>query len=687
MSRDMMSAALGYAAQGWPVFPCWPKGTVSETGGDISKTPLGRLVQNGVLEATTDPARVEAWWTEYPEANIGFALGEAGLLAIDVDPGADFDTIHNLNLDLPETALIARTPRGGHHLFYKIHDDEIVSPSVSKIAPYVDVRSFNSYVLLSPSETDAGVYAWEEQGSPGFRSDEFMRVANSHREKDPERNNWLIEPDLQENINGAIEWLKRDAKIAIEGQGGDHVAYATAAHMRSFGISQELAFELMLEYWNPRNVPPWGEDQLDHLDSKVTNGYEYATSPPGNVTRAYKQAKRQALFKTTFKKTTPAPDTDNGGGDGSAIWELGKFRIRNRAAINHIPEPRWIIEGVIPEDAYVILYAPETNFKTFLALDMALSVATGFPASGTSQFDDETITEPGPVLYMTGEGLGNFKKRIKGWELIHNGSIEASNFHLFEPPPKLVDDIEGIVEFIRMVSDRYKLIVVDTISRVMQGANENAQETASAFTGLVDELRRAGNGTSVLALHHTNKDGTIRGSSVFSADADVVLMAERGDGLDCTLKTIKNKDAPDQTEPLAYELREIDLGDERKTLVPHRGGGSRDTGSPADAAPAPRQTAATAGKRSAANRRLLQDGKRRADHVKNSKMIETAALQVMGDFRGKAWTVNSLSETVAHQLEHVSQATARNHLNELKLDHDSGLRDKYDPTTKRFTQT
>lgn len=63
--RDLLDAALDYAARSWPVFPCEPRG----------KRPLGRLVPHGLKEATTDPAVINGWWAKEPEANIGLRTG------------------------------------------------------------------------------------------------------------------------------------------------------------------------------------------------------------------------------------------------------------------------------------------------------------------------------------------------------------------------------------------------------------------------------------------------------------------------------------------------------------------------------------------------------------------------------------------------------------------------------------
>ena len=67
---NLLNAALAYAKLGYPVFPCAPK----------TKKPL---TEHGFLNASTDPKRIEQWWSENPQANIG--IPTEGLLVIDID--------------------------------------------------------------------------------------------------------------------------------------------------------------------------------------------------------------------------------------------------------------------------------------------------------------------------------------------------------------------------------------------------------------------------------------------------------------------------------------------------------------------------------------------------------------------------------------------------------------------------
>lgn len=500
---SLKEAALGYANRGWPVFPC-----------RADKTPY---TKNGVLDATTDPEKVAAMWDENPMANIGFAVGRAGMATLDFDPGSDIKELEANVGPIPDTQLRVRTPRGGSHDYLSLGVGEIVAPSASKLAPHIDVRSFNSYTLLPPSRTADGEYTWISEGKPAYRTDELLRACNSAREKSEGHNTWIIEKDIPENTALAIAWLKDEARIAVEGQGGDSEAYATAAHLKSYGISEALAFDLMWEHWNPRCSPPWSSDDASHLQTKVQNGYAYNTSPPGNLTPAYRVALSRALF-------TPIVTEIDGGGHS---WTSGRYRFVDAEGIENIKPPKWLIADFIPEDSYNIIFGESQSFKTFIALDIALSICAGIGMGDTAMWPD--VRECGDILFLAGEGRSSIPKRKKAWEQMHFAGVRIDGLVLADPVPLVSEDRAAFFEgALSRNPDGYKLVVLDTVGRAMQGLNENAQEHASSFTGLVQEMQRE-LGCSVLALHHTGhgaKDRA-RGSSVFGAEADMMVRLDR----------------------------------------------------------------------------------------------------------------------------------------------------------------
>jgi AAA domain len=78
-----------------------------------------------------------------------------------------------------------------------------------------------------------------------------------------------------------------------------------------------------------------------------------------------------------------------------AVTSFGEVAARVAAA----GEPRWLIQGLWPADAYGVLAAQEKAGKTWAALDLAVSVATGQP-----WLDHFACPTPGPVLVFLGEG-------------------------------------------------------------------------------------------------------------------------------------------------------------------------------------------------------------------------------------------------------------------------------------------
>ena len=562
MSNKLLDAALAYAGKGWAVFPC-----------RANKMPY---TLSGVLDATTDAQQIKDWWGKWPGANIAVSCGEAGLLVLDYDPGSSREAVERNVGDLPESKLVARTPRGGLHEYYALApDDDPVANSASKVAPNVDVRSFHGYVLLPPSRTSDGDYEWLSEGKPAYRTDKLIEVCRPARDRSAQAEEWIIEPDLPENVERARRWLRGEVpigeskcRLAVEGHGGDNVTYATAAMMLSLGISEETALELMWEEWNGRCSPPW---DYDDLAAKVANGYSYNTSPPGNVTPSYHAARVALAF---------APRTERLGEQGKEI-HAGRFRFTDRHGVAAIEPPSWLLPDFLPEGGYGLLVGAPGSLKTFIALDAALTVATGglLPLEeGEWKGSWECPEKPGPVLFAIGEGRPALRKRIEAWESFHRGGSRSLDFVVADPVPRISEGHEGLEAFIKgaleMSPKGYRLVVLDTIGRAMQGVNENAQEHASAFTALVEHIQRE-LGAAVLALHHVSRDREgPRGSTVFEGDADTIIGASRRDPKSklVKLKMFKQKDAPEWQRDRWLEAKLVKVGMEESSLALVRAG-------------------------------------------------------------------------------------------------------------------
>ena len=160
-------AALAYAARHIPVFPLW-----GITGGkcdcgdpnckNAGKHPVGRLVPNGIKDATTDPTVIADWWRKYPNANIGAPSGEALGLPLDVDPrhggNESLAALVAEHGELPEGPL-AETGNGGSHRYFAWPGGTV--PIAHGFRPGLDFQGSNTYVVLPPSNHASGKqYRW-----------------------------------------------------------------------------------------------------------------------------------------------------------------------------------------------------------------------------------------------------------------------------------------------------------------------------------------------------------------------------------------------------------------------------------------------------------------------------------------------------------------------------------------------
>jgi hypothetical protein len=156
--QQALDAALGYAARGWPVFPCrW------QPGPDRKKP----LTPNGFKDATRDPEEITAWWRRWPLALIGVPTGQpSGINVLDIDCKKDkwgFDALYQLDRTILDDTVLAHTASGGAHVYYAMGEQPI--PSTRDQLGYgLDTRGEGGYVIV-PSP--ASGYSWDPHHALG----------------------------------------------------------------------------------------------------------------------------------------------------------------------------------------------------------------------------------------------------------------------------------------------------------------------------------------------------------------------------------------------------------------------------------------------------------------------------------------------------------------------------------------
>lgn len=212
------------------------------------------------------------------------------------------------------------------------------------------------------------------------------------------------------------------------------------------------------------------------------------------------------------------------------------------------PEPvlEWMIEGMWTAHAKGLLVGQPNLGKTWVALEMLISVVSGLPC-----FDHFIPREVGPALLIEQEGsLTNLNRRFhmlaKGRNL--TSASLANLHHMSFQFPKVPDNEKEIITLLKQYG--IKFVVFDSLVRF-----HNKDENSSTDMRLVLESFSRINmetGASVLLIHHLAKQSgeskrgiwdRVRGTSDFVAWRDCMLGLEGNEGDDLVQCSFQFRDA------------------------------------------------------------------------------------------------------------------------------------------------
>src|ERR1700678_1090399 len=176
------------------------------------------------------------------------------------------------------------------------------------------------------------------------------------------------------------------------------------------------------------------------------------------------------------------------------VVRVGEIRSEENAQ-------RWLVEGLWGASSVGVIGGAPKCAKTWLGLDMALSVATGTPCLGKYN-----VPERGPVLvYLAEDALRAVRERIDGMAQHRGLDLEEVEIHVITTPVLRLDQDQDRVRLWETARRlRPRLLVLDPLVR-LHGIDENRAgeiaELLAYFRSLQREL-----GLSVLLVHHTRKN-------------------------------------------------------------------------------------------------------------------------------------------------------------------------------------
>jgi hypothetical protein len=298
-------------------------------------------------------------------------------------------------------------------------------------------------------------------------------------------------------------------------------------------------------------------------------GYEYARNVAGRLT-ALGCAVRLVSPPAEARPKWDAADCVAAGTDPAPFIAQAtpfdappkpRIRLLDIDQIETLAPPTWLIENILTENGLSMIWGRSGAMKSFVALDMALCIATGAPWHGHA-------VKRGLVIYIAAEGSHGLGRRAIGWRRTRGAELPKPSFRLIPHTVALTsDDLNALCEAILDLPARPALVVVDTLARTIGAGDENKTPDMNAYVNAADRIRDA-TGANVLIIHHSgvHEEKRERGSNALRGAADTVIKVSRkNDTLDIINQAPEGKQK-DAEEFKTVKLRTAKVGFEQGVI-------------------------------------------------------------------------------------------------------------------------
>lgn len=320
-----------------------------------------------------------------------------------------------------------------------------------------------------------------------------------------------------EDVRAAISALPNTAAVAATYDEYVRVGIAIKAATQD---DPSLGLELF-QQWAGR----WTDG---HNDPEAVASDWRRMKPPFSLGAQYlfDLAARHGSFDRVRVYLDPIEDgaatAENPAAGARSATEAAKYQFLlppARAALAAASEARPLIKGLLDAGSMAVLYGESNTGKTFVALDMAWHIAAGQSYGGMK-------TTQGPVVYVVAEGGRGMAKRMAALVQTRPQTAGAPLWTLSCPIDLLNPDADlvPLTRALLALPERPALIVLDTLSRVLAGGDENSSTDMGALVKHFD-LLRAGTAAALMTVHHSGKDRArgARGHSLLRAATDTEI--------------------------------------------------------------------------------------------------------------------------------------------------------------------
>lgn len=476
--ESMLEHALGYLQLGYPIFPVCSSAIGQHRHGaspcaNVGKRPLVAWEPFQTRLPTINEVR--AWWTRWPNANIGMPTGAlAGVVVLDAD-SSEAKKLAMEQGGVDRTPAVFTGKPGGIH-FWLAHPGEVVSNFARK-RPGLDFRGDGGYVLVPPSLHASGArYRWVEGTaalSPAPVPPWLLTLLHGGASEAGAEGEGRAPLDLDEIVSGVPEGQRDDAMWRL------------ACKLRNDGVDRQYA-ELIVRQAARACSPPFD-----------------ATVALEKVARAYREYEPEPTFTPGGSFTSPLPENAPPGGE---------YPVQQIAALLDM-EPETtpcLVDGVLWADRATWAFSDPNTGKTLFLLALFLHIAAGKP------FCDRPVRQ-GPVLVIEEDSpLSVIAEYVEMLAEIYD--LDLLNL------PFWINKVQGL----RIVDATGIQIAIDTIERCVQrpvtvlfDACERLVPSDRFTTKEMDPLTRLfqwclSERITPVMIDHTNKDRPRKGEKAIT---------------------------------------------------------------------------------------------------------------------------------------------------------------------------
>ncbi len=192
-----------------------------------------------------------------------------------------------------------------------------------------------------------------------------------------------------------------------------------------------------------------------------------------------------------------------------------------------LDEPAELVQGMFPADGIAFLGGQSGAGKTFMAVDLAVSVCTQQP------FFNRKIRNKVGVAYVAAEGVSTLGVRFEAARRRRDAGRRLAIASVSQSGDlSQAGEIETLVSTLLAIDSCFReehgcplgLVIIDTLAAAFTIKDENANGEASATMRSLRAISEATRAL-VLVVHHYGKssDTGLRGASAYRAGADAVL--------------------------------------------------------------------------------------------------------------------------------------------------------------------